>query len=218
MALYGTRELLKGSRKNVQAHTPLAYYVITNPSLARYQLPWNTAETRRLINEHFVREEVFFPKASGVEGLVPAGNALGKDGNKLAPQVAPEFVIPDYLPGCLDLAAKLTDSWSGTAKASCANIVTYVQGKVREKRGTWSAFLVGLSPADPGRDSLKLQYFSTDSPDSLTYDFPDSEALFYLAGIGQSLVTVDGERVCDLRPNVLGLGDIFATDFVRCGR
>lgn len=218
VALYGTKDLLKGTRKNVQAHTPLAYYVITNPSLVRYQLPWNTAETRRMINEHFVREEVFFPQASGVEGLVPAGNALGKDGNTPAPHALPEFALPDYLPGCRELAAKLTDSWSGRAKASCANIVTYVQGNVREKRGTWSAFLVGLSPADPGRDSLKLQYFSTDSPDSLTYDYPDSEALFYLAGIGQSLVTVDGEKVCDLKPNVLGLGDIFATDFVRCVR
>lgn len=218
VALYGTRDLLKGSRKNVQAHTPLAYYVVTNPSLARYRLPWNTEETRRLINEHFSREEVFFPKASGVEGLVPAGNALGGEGKTTAPSGAQEFVMPDYLPGCRELASKLTDSWSGRAKASCVNIVTFVQEKVREKRGKWSAFLVGLSPADPGRDSLKLQYFSTDSPDSLTYDFPDSEALFYLAGIGQSLVTVDGQNVCDLRPNVLGLGDIFATDFVSCGR
>ena len=218
VALYGTRQLLKGSRKNVQAHTPLAYYVITNPSLARYRLPWNTDETRRLINDHFVREEVFFPKAAGVEGLVPDGNALGREGNSVLPRALPEFVMPDYLPGCRELAAELTRAWDGRAKASCANIVSYIQTKVREKHGKWSAFLVGISPSDPGRDSLKLQYFSTESPDSLTYDFPDSEALFYLAGMGQSLVTVDGKNVCDLRPNVLGLGDIFVTDFVRCGR
>lgn len=217
VALYGTENLLKGRRKNVQAHTPLAFYVVTNPSLAAYRLPWNTEEARKLLNDHFVRRGVFFSETDEVGNLVPAGNALSSGGRKNSPDTRLEFIIPDYLPGCRELASTLTASWSQRrATASCVNIVTYVQGRVREKHGSWDGFLVGLSPADPGRDSLKLQYFSKYSPDSLTYDHPNPDVLFYRVGIGQSLVTVDGTNICDLRPNVLGLGDVFAADFVRC--
>lgn len=218
VALYGTRDLLKGSRLNMQAHTPLAYYVVTNPALAAARLPWNNEATRDAISAHFVRTGVFFPQTTGIEKLVPGGAALDAGGKNAPPHMPLEFALPDYLPGCQELAAALTAGWKGRgrAKASCTNIVTYIQSRVREKRGRWSGFLVGLSPADPGRDSLKLQYFSKDSPDSLTYEYPSPDALFYRVGIGQSLVTVDGQHVCDLRPNVLGLGDIFATDFIRC--
>lgn len=218
VALYGTRDLLKASRLNVQAHTPLAYYAVTNPALASSRLPWNDETTRDIINSHFIKTGVFFPQTTGIEKLVPSGAALDTAGKGIAPREPLEFALPDYLPSCQELAAALSSAWEGQgrAKASCTNIVTYIQRRVREKRGRWFGFLVGLSPADPGRDSLKLQYFSKDSPDSLTYEYPNPDALFYRVGIGQSLVTVDGRRVCDLRPNVLGLGDIFVTDFIRC--
>ncbi len=218
VALYGTKELLRGSRKNIQAHTPLAYYVVTNPLLAGHRLAWNTQKTKDTINAYLVRHEVFFPQTTGIEKLVPSGAALDAFGKITALDSETDFAIPDYLPGCRELAASLTASWTvrGRVKATCTNIVTFIQEKVREKRGKWSGFLVGVSPADPGRDSIKLQYFSKDSPDSWTYDYPRPDALFYLAGIGQSLVTVDGKQVCDLKPNVLGLGDVFVTDFVGC--
>lgn len=219
VALYGTRELIKGTRRNVQAHTPLAYYVVTNRAFFDRSLPWNSESTRRIIHDHFVKTGVFFSETTGIEKLVPPGAALQEAEPKRAAGGALQLALPDYLPGCPELAASLTASWAhdGSAKASCTNIVTFIQSRVREKTGNWSGFLVGLSPADPGRDAIRLQYFSKDSPDSLTYDFQNPERLFYLAGIGQSLVTVDGKRVCDLRPSTLGLGDIFVTDFLPCG-
>lgn len=220
LALYGSEELLRDRRKNVQAHTPLAYYAVTHPSLAGRKLAWNTERTRTLIHEHFVRRGVFFSGSPEIARLVPAGSALEPKEAKAPGPSSVEFAIPDYLPGCRDLAAALTAAWSGEggAKASCVDIVTYIQGKVREKRTGWSGFLVGLSPGDAGRDAIKLQYFSRDSTDSLTYDYQNPDRLYYLAGIGQSLVTVDGKQVCDLKPNALGLGNIFITDLVGCDR
>lgn len=220
ISLYGSKDLLKGHRKNVQAHTPLAYYVVTNPSLEGRRLPWNTEKTRTLIREHFIPRDVFYSRAPEIERLVPAGAALvGKATSRLADS-STKFIIPDYLPDCRNLAAALTAFWSGEggAKAECGDIVSYIQGRVREKRGNWSGFLVGLSPGDAGRDAIKLQYFSKDSTDSLTYDYPNPDALYYLAGIGQSMVTVDGQRVCELKPNALGLGNIFITDLLGCDR
>jgi hypothetical protein len=220
ISLYGSNDLLKGPRKNVQAHTPLAFYVVTNPSLAGRRLPWNTEKTRTLIREHFIPRDVFYSRAPEIERLVPAGAALAGKATSGPAHSSAKFMIPDYLPGCRSLAAALTASWSdvGEAKAECGDIVTYIQGHVREKRGGWSGFLVGLSPGDAGRDAIKLQYFSKDSTDSLTYDYPNPDALYYLAGIGQSMVTVDGQRVCELKPNALGLGNIFITDLVGCDR
>lgn len=219
VALYGTRDLLKGARRNVQAHTPLAYYVVTNPALAGRRLPWNDERTRQAIRSHFIKTDVFFPETSGLEKLVPPGAALEPMNGEPAPREPLELALPDYLPGCADLAAELTAAWSARGgRAVCTNIVTFIQRRVREKAGRWSGFLVGVSPSDPGREALKVQYFSKDSPDSLTYESSDPERSFYLAGIGQSHVTVDGQRVCDLRPSVLGLGDIFVTDFLPCDR
>jgi len=219
VSLYGSKELLKDSRKNVQTDTPQAYYVVTNPSLAGRRLPWNSKATRTIIRNHFLRRGVFFPQSSEIEKVVPHGRALDARAGLPAPRAA-EFVLPDYLPGCRELASSLTSAWKGRngTRATCVDIVSYIQGKVRERRGRWYGFLVGLSPDDPGRDAIKLQYFSKDSRDSLTYDYSNPESLFYLAGIGQSLVTVDGRRVCDLKPNVLGLGNIFITDLVGCDK
>lgn len=218
IALYGSKELLRGTRRNVQAHTPLAYYVVTHPRFAGYRAPWNTSEARSMIADHFARQGVFFPQKSGIEGLVPEGDAIASSAGKRSLAGGPELAIPDYLPQCRELASALTTSWRGAAIARCVDIVAYVQRRVRERRGRWSAFLVGLSPADPGRDALRMQYFSKDSTDSLTYDYSRPEELFYRTGIGQSLVTVDGRRVCDLKPNTLGLGNIFITDLVGCDR
>lgn len=218
VALYGSKDLLQGARRNVQADTPLAFYVVTNPLLAGRQLPWNSKRTRDTIHDHFVRQGVFFDRSPDIEKLVPAGGALAGRGAETVEGRPNDFAIPDYLPGCRALAKALTAGWRGAARARCVDIVAYVQRRVRERRGPWSAFLVGLSPADPGREAIKLQYFSTGSKDSLTYDYAKPDDLYYLAGIGQSLVTVDGRNVCGLNPNPLGLGNVFITDFLRCTR
>jgi hypothetical protein len=101
-------------------------------------------------------------------------------------------------------------------KAKCTDIVDYVVKNVVEKKNRWDGFFVGVSASDPSRDSLRYQYFYPNSPSSWTYDYPHPENLYYLVGIGQSLATVDGDRICNMRPNPLGLSDIFITDLLPC--
>lgn len=222
LALYGSKNLLKGARRNVQTHTPLAYYVISNPKYADLQLPWHSLETKRLIHSFLVSHEVFFPENDHLAALVPQGSP--PENETAVPSLASmplEFVIPDYLPDCEELAESLTKIWSknNQARAVCRDIVSYVMQNVRGKKdGNWHGFAVGVSASDPGRDSVRVQYFSPLSPESWTYDYPTPERFYYLVGMGQSLVTVDSDKICDLRPNPLGLGDVFATDLVPCGK
>ena len=65
-------------------------------------------------------------------------------------------------------------------------------------------------------DSIRNQYFSPESPESWTYEYAKAEDLFFLVGMGQSIVTVDAERICEIKPNPLGLGDIYVTDLLSC--
>lgn len=219
VALYGSTHLLAGTRRNIHAHTPLAYYVVSNPSLADYRLPWNTLATRETVNLHLVKNEVFFADTPHYVRLAPEGNALTSEATKSSLGKSLEFVIPDFLPQCPVLAAALNKQWkdqSPSIEAVCRDIVTYVVENVRGRKKPWAGFLVGVSPSAPGRDSIRNQYFSPESPESWTYDYPKPENLFYLVGMGQSLVTVDSKRVCDIKPNPLGLGDLSVSDFLPC--
>jgi hypothetical protein len=116
------------------------------------------------------------------------------------------------------LANTLNKQWQGSpnAKAVCTDIVDYVSKKVIKNKKGWDGFFVGISASDPSRDSIRYQYFSTSSPDSWTYDYPQPDNLFYQVGIGQSLATVDGSKICNIRPNPLGLSGLFITDLLPC--
>lgn len=218
-ALYGSKKLLAGTRKNVQAHTPIGYYVVTNPALVKFSVPWNLESTRKRISETFLKEEVYFPIGSNIDNIFPAGAAvLAKDERPKATRKL-EFVLPDYLPKCKELSEELTSSWKASgATAVCKDIVSFVYNHVWNKKRDWDGFIVGVTQHDPGRNTVGYEYFSPDSPDSWIYDYPEPPKLYYLSGVGQSLVTVDGKRFCGLKPNIFGLGDIFITDLIPCGR
>lgn len=217
-ALYGSKNLLVGNRKNIQAHTPIGYYVVTNPALVGNTVPWNLEQTKKAISDTFLREEVFFPTGSNITNIFPAGSAVTDTATGSYPKKALEFVLPDYLPKCQELAASLTQAWKkfGNAKAVCKDVVSFVYNHVWNPKRDWDGFIVGVTQHDPGRNTVEYEYFSPDSPDSWIYDYPKPKQLYYLAGVGQSIVTVDGERFCGLRPNLFGLGDIFVTDLLPC--
>jgi len=216
-AIYGTNELLTDARKNIQVHTPLAYYVISNPLLDKYYLPWNTRESKKIIHDMLTEKDVFFSETPQFVKFAPEGKADKIFHNKQFKGQL-EFAIPNYLPACTKLANALNKEWRGisNARAMCTDIVEYITKKVVSDKKGWDGFFVGISASDPSRDSLRYQYFSTNSPDSWTYKYPEPDKLFYQVGIGQSLATVDGKKICNIRPNPLGLSDLFVTDLLSC--
>lgn len=217
-ALYGSKKLLRGKRLNIQAHTPIGYYVVTNPALAGKTVPWNLEETKNKINDVFLREEVFFSAGTNINNIFPAGSAVTRgDSNSHAAKPL-EFVLPDYLPACQELAAGFNETWKkyGKVTAVCKDVVSFVYEHVWNPKRDWDGFIVGVTQHDPGRNTVEYEYFSPDSPESWVYDYPNPKAQYYLAGVGQSIVTVDGERFCELRPNLFGLGDIFISDLLGC--
>jgi hypothetical protein len=218
LALYGSKKLITGNRKNVHAHTPVGFYVVTNQSLANQSLPWNQKDSKELIDQVFLREGVFFSAASNITKIFPVGSALAEGPRFTRSERQLEFVIPDYLPACEELAKKFTAQWKepANARAVCKDIVSFVYDHVWGAKRDWDGFIVGVTQW--GRRTAQQDYFSPDSAISWTYEYPKPEKLFYLAGVGQSLVTVDGERFCDLKPNLFGLGDVFVTDLIPCQR
>lgn len=216
LALYGTKNLLNGERKNIQMHTPLAYYVITHPKLDKYQLPWNTMHTKNIIHEFFVKNEMFFSHDPKTLQFTPKGEALLSN-NTLHYHGQLVFALPNYLPDCQKLATMLNKQWRvEKARAVCVNIVDFVYNHVINVPKNWDGILVGISPSDPGRGSLRHQYFSPNSSNSWTYKYASPDKLFYQVGIGKSFATVDGKLFCNIRPNPLGISDIFITDLLPC--
>lgn len=216
LALYGNKKLLNQDRKNISIHTPLAYYVISNPSLDQYYLPWNTSTTRDLINQHLTENELTFREIPNFFNFAPKGHALDVKTNKKF-NATLIFFIPNYLPECQKLAEKLNNNWISThAKAICGDVVTYVYHSVINKQSPWHGFLIGISSADKSRNSIQNEYFSPNTTHGLVYKHKHPEKLFYLVGIGQTSVTVDSKIICGIKPNPLGLGFIFITDLIRC--
>lgn len=219
-ALYGSTKLLKAKRLNIQAHTPIGYYVVTNPTRHKSEtVPWNLEESKGRINDVFLREKVFFSAGANINDIFPEGTAVTTTGESLSNRPL-EFVLPDYLPACQELASALTEMWKkhGKAKAVCKDVVSFVYDHVWTPKRDWDGFIVGVTQHDPGRNTVEYEYFSPDSPESWVYDHPRPKEYYYLAGVGQSIVTVDGERFCGLRPNLFGLGDIFISDLLGCDR
>lgn len=221
IALYGTNELVTGNRINVQTLTPLAYYVVTSERYGGYRLPWNTKDSRDIMWRHLSEAEVFYPTETKLEEVLPQGGALERSQKPYKGTRTLEFALPDYLPKCSVLADKLTARWKElkqNAVAKCANTSLLIENVTKRGLTDWFGMMSPLSPGAPGRGAIEYQYFSPYSKESWTGKAHDASALYYMLGVGQSLATVDNERYCGLRPNSMGLGDVFITDFIRCAR
>lgn len=220
IGLYGTHELLKEKRVNVHSHTPLAYYSISHPRWAKVRTPWNSLATKKLVATHLVKSNILFDhEMPELAKLVPAGKATeGPWAHEMKKTDSATVFLPDYLPNCDGLATKLSQSWRDYPKiiVKCVDISSYTDKFIRTEEVRYDVFISPLSPGAPGRDAIRYQYFSADSQESWTKQHKNSEELFYLIGMGQSLVTVDGEKFCGLKPSSMGMGDIAITDFEVC--
>ena len=220
IALYGNSELLGNERVNVPTNTPLGYYVVSNPSLSTHGLPWNTETVRRLIKSHLDDSALTYHTSSALDALLPTGKKLSNiEERSMNQRKNLVLAIPDYLPGCDVLTHSLDIYWRQneiSATARCMNTSALAEDIAKRDKKDWDAFLTPISPGAPVRDSVLDQYFSQDSRDSWVRQASIPENYFYLVGIGQSLITLDGKRFCGLKTNPLGLGDVFVTDFVDC--
>lgn len=220
IALYGTSELLVGHRVNVMAHTPLGYYVVTNPKIKGYKMPWNMESAKVIIKSHFIRFNLISPADNAIGGLLPKGAASSPERIEYS-RSGPPFILalPDYIPQCNILSEQLNRHWRSLrlrSRADCINTSYFVEQVMKDRSKKWSGFLTPLSPGAPGRNAIHYQYFSPNSKEAWTGSERKSERFYYLVGVGQSFVTVDNSTVCGLKPNSMGHGDIFVADFLDC--
>lgn len=221
IALYGTKELLKGHRVNVQTHTPLAYYLVTNKMYKHTRMPWNTERSRKIIVQHMTRSEMLFPVTTKLHEIVPVGTAIESSIHlpKYHLKKRLTLMLPDYFPNCSSLAETLNQLWrneSENAEAICGNTSKLTEDFTKRNFTEWQGMLSPLSPGAPGRNAIRYQYFSPLSKESWTSSDTNPDSLFYCLGMGQSLATVDNEKICGLKPNSMGLGDVFITDLIPC--
>ena len=220
VALYGSSELLRGERKNVRAHTPLAYYLISDPRWATVATPWNEPVTREIIQKYLLDAGLVYQgDSSAFEKLVPLGSAGDSKTLSQFTLDDPAIVfLPDYIESCPRLEEELRREWKKYSKLKfeCADISAKIQEYIYGGKKGFGAVLTPLSPGAPGRDAIQAQYFSSFSKESFTGSFRKPEFLYRLVGMGDSVVTLDGQRFCGLKAQSLGLSDIFVSDFLPC--
>jgi protein-S-isoprenylcysteine O-methyltransferase Ste14 len=220
IALYGTSELLAGNRVNVMTHTPLGYYVVTNPRIGSYSIPWNSESAKNIIKAHLLQTNVIHSEADKLMDMLPKGAASSPEtvGHSKG-KVSHVFALPDYIPQCETLRDQLNEHWRSRKlkqRAECINTSYFVEQVMKDKARKWGGFLTPLSPGAPGRNAIQYQYFSHDSNEAWTGREKRSERFYYLVGVGQSFVTVDNSAICGLKPNSMGHGDVFISDFIAC--
>ena len=112
IALYGSVDLLTEDRINLQNHTPIIYYVVTNANLASYYLPWNSSKTKNIVRNYLISKDVLFRQDKQLQNISSAGNALNTS-KKIKPPKNKHFklAIPDYLPSCEYFVGLLNASW-----------------------------------------------------------------------------------------------------------
>jgi len=220
IALYGTSELLTGQRVNVMTHTPLGYYVVTNPKKKNHWIPWNTNSTKAIIKSHFQHFNLIYSADHQIGEVLPKGTASSTEAVEYGKSdLASTLALPDYIPQCQILSEQLNLHWRAKrlrSRAECINTSYFVEQMMTDKARKWGGFLTPLSPGAPGRNAIHYQYFSADSAEAWTGSEKQSDQYYYLVGIGQSFVTVDNSTICGLKPNSMGHGDIFITDFAPC--
>ncbi len=165
VALFGGPQLLRDARKNVDLITPLAYYVVSNPSVAPRSLPWNFPKAAAAIRSHLMRYELIHEKENLISRWMPEGSALQADSGRASSAGSFELALPDYLPDCKGLATELHAADSSIA-ATCLNTTAFIEERVRAHKKPWFGFLTPLSPGAPGRTSVVDQYFSSNSSET----------------------------------------------------
>lgn len=214
VALFGSPNLLGAGRRNIDLITPVAYYVVSNPSIAPERLPWNTPEIKRIIRDHLADMDLVYRTDTLLSEWMPDGSAL-RPTARTSSTPGVEFVLPDYLPGCAPLAEKLHAA-DPRIDARCANTTLYIENRIRSRKAPWHGFLTPLSPGAPGRTSVVDQYFSSGSNESWLRGARSPSSHFYRAGLGKALVTVDQRVVCGITGNPMGQSDFVISDLIYC--
>jgi protein-S-isoprenylcysteine O-methyltransferase Ste14 len=224
VALYGSNELVMKKRRNLHVQTPTGYYLVTHKQHVRTNVPWNSDTVKNLLTDHLAKNGLTSYKQSDyLLKLLPKGNAAeDKTFNNFDKNAAAELVLPDYFPNCQPLSKTINEVFIAMGynklKAVCQDLSVFQKSHVSPVSGDgkFDAFVSPLSPGAAGPNAIRYQYFSPLSKESYTSDYGNPEELFYLLGIGPSYVTVDGETVCDIKPNSMGLSNIMVTDFIKC--
>lgn len=214
VALFGAPTLLKGDRRNIDLMTPVAYYVVSNPSFPAEHFPWNRPAVKAAIRGHLTKSDLVYRTDTLLSAWMPEGSALLPSKNSER-ETSFDFALPDYLPECAGLAQRLHAA-DPRILARCANTTLFIEDRIRSKKAPWFGFLTPLSPGAPGRTSVIDQYFSAASKESWLRGARAPAAHFYRVGLGKALVTVDHNVVCGITGNPMGQSDFVISDLIYC--
>lgn len=216
VALFGAPNLLKGGRRNIDLITPVAYYVVSNPSFPSERFPWNAPAIKEIIRAQLADNDLVYRTDTLLSAWMPEGSALNRSPKAASASASGfEFVLPDYLPDCEPLAKRLHAA-DPRMDARCANTTLYIEDRIRSRKSPWFGFLTPLSPGAPGRTSVIDQYFSSGSNESWLRGARSPSSHFYRVGLGKALVTVDQRIVCGITGNPMGQSDFVVSDLIYC--
>jgi hypothetical protein len=209
---------MRGDRSKVNVHTPLGYFMITNPDLKGFKAPWNSDFVEKSIRSHLAKFGLVY-ESKGASDFLPQGGATKyfSQMSRRFPGRSVVLLLPSYFPECEQLAFSLNGTLRGEGgRAECGNTSALSEKIVKNGFKKWDAYITPLSPGDTSKDSIQNQYFSPSSSSSYLGKAKDSNSFFTLIGVGQTFLVVKKGSFCGIKPNVLGVGDILISNLQRC--
>lgn len=217
--IYGDENFFVKGGELKSVNTPVAFYVTSHDRFQPQNLLWNTPEVQSLIQKYLIKQNAIMDKPSAVIlNLIPSGTVKRAQLNRIHPTTElKQFLIPDYLPHCQELAVSL-NRFSKQQKFDdyhfyCSDLMVFLTEHVRGDR-QFDGCLVVFTPGSPYPNNIQDQYFSPQSLESMTGQARNPEDLYYLVGVGDSLIRVNPQRILDVKVNSLGLGNIFVSDMI----
>lgn len=223
LALFGFTKNNDKNRIEMNSHTPLGYYIVSNPGLESQCLPWEIPSTIQVIRDHLYNQSLIFKEANPLLKMLSAGGKkLCANNQAMLARDKFVFILPNFMAGCAVLAHKLELHWRSlspnimNARVLCGDTTKLIMDEVVTHKKSWSGFLTPISPGYPGRNAIEVQYFNSELSSSWLWGSRNPEKNYTLVGIGQSNLILNKKRFCKILPSPLGLGDLFITDLIPC--
>lgn len=209
----------KYGKRNLITHTPAAYYLVMNKKFEGSEELFLGDELVGILNKNLSLKELNVGLDSTFDVLVPKGNIFSNKNEKIFSKFKSKtfnFVIPNFIKNCNQIKESLDIFFTAkkllNINVMCVDIAEYIPNNVL-KGNEWDVFLTPLTPGGPFIGALSEQYFSKSSKDA--WIGRTKESFFRRVAVIVTAVTTSNE-ICFIKPNPLGIGDMFITDLTYC--